>query len=72
LNKFTVLNFQIEPFGLRGGHIPVFKALFLKAGATQAVFATNLFDWHTGFGLPKTAHELRFAVSAFSHAHRSP
>ena len=66
--ELAVLQFQFElaqPFGLAGIHTAVLGAPFVKAGVTEAVFATNLFDWHARFGLPQKSNDLLFAVFAW-------
>ena len=71
--EFAVLQLQLpQPFGLSGVHAAVLGSPLVKAGITEAVFAANLFDRHTGFGLPQKANDLLFAVFACSHVHHSP
>lgn len=64
--ELAVLQFQLaQPFGLAGVHAAVLGAPLVKAGVTEAVFATNRFDWHARFGLPQKANDLFFAVFAW-------
>ena len=64
--EFAVLQLEFaQPFGLRRIHAAVLGAPFVEAGITEAVFAANLLDRHTGFGLPQKANDLLFAVFAW-------
>ena len=64
--ELTVLQFQLaQPFGLAGVHAAVLGAPFVKRRITEAVFAPDLLDRQTGFGLPQKSDDLLFAVFAW-------
>ena len=61
--KLAVLQFEFaQPFGLSCIHAAVLGAPFIESGITKAVFAADLLDRHTGFGLPQKANDQLFAV----------
>ena len=64
--ELAVLKFQLaQPFGLSCIHTAVLGAPFVEAGITEAAFAPDLLDRHTGFGLPQKSNDLLFAVFAW-------
>ena len=63
---FAILQLQLaQPFGLSGFHAPVLGALFVERRITKTVFSPDLFDRHTGLGLPQETDDLLFAVFAW-------
>ena len=61
--KLAVLQFEFaQPFGLSCIHTAVLGAPFVKAGVAETVFAPDLLDRHTGFGLPQKASDQLLAV----------
>ena len=51
-----------QPFGLRGVHAAVLRALFVKRRITKTVFAPDLLDRDARLGLPQKTNDLLFAV----------
>ena len=68
--ELAVLDLQFpQPFGLADVPSAIFGALLVKADVVEAVFAADLLDRHTGFGLPQKANNLFFAEFACSCVH---
>ena len=64
--ELAVLQFQLaQPFGLICIHTAVLGAPFVKAGVAETVFAPDLLDRHTSFGLPQKSNDLLIAVFAW-------
>ena len=64
--EFAVLQLELaQPFGLGCIHTAVLGAPFVEAGVAETVFAPDLLDRHTGFGLPQETDDLLFAVFAW-------
>ena len=72
-SQLPVFQFKLaQTLGLDAIHAGGLGAPLVKRRITEAELASDLLNWHTGFGMPQKAYDLHFAVFACSQVRPYP